>query len=230
MKQTLILEFDGGLLDGRNPLALEHVEIGQLFAAANLDWSLIDPTIFGTLFERFLDPDKRAQIGLPEVKLGILPGAGGTQRFPRAVGLEPAVNMIVSGDPVPAGKLAGSRLFDQVVDGDALAAAIALAKGGLEVVVADPIPKGAVLDTKFDGRVSALAYASVRMFAALGVWPHLEAHAQPIKDILVTDGKIGGEPSPRHSARGRTTQRCVNLPSLTQRPVNGLRKLLQTTA
>ena len=34
-----------------------------MFAAASLDWSLIDPTIFGTLFERFLDPDKRAQIG-----------------------------------------------------------------------------------------------------------------------------------------------------------------------
>ena len=58
-----ILAFDGGLFDGRPPLALEFGEIGLLFAAASLDWSLIDPTIFGTLFERFLDPDKRAQIG-----------------------------------------------------------------------------------------------------------------------------------------------------------------------
>ena len=58
-----ILEFNGGLFDGRPPLALEHTEISLLFAAASLDWSLIDPTIFGTLFERFLDPDKRAQIG-----------------------------------------------------------------------------------------------------------------------------------------------------------------------
>ena len=58
-----ILEFNGGLFDGRPPLALEFGEIGLLFAAASLDWSLIDPTIFGTLFERFLDPDKRAQIG-----------------------------------------------------------------------------------------------------------------------------------------------------------------------
>lgn len=77
-----------------------------------------------------------------------------------------------------------------------LTLAIALAKGGLDVVVADPVPKGAVLDARFDGRVSALAYASVRMFGALGVWQHLEADAQPIRDILVTDGKIGGEPSP----------------------------------
>jgi 3-hydroxyacyl-CoA dehydrogenase len=72
--------------------------------------------------------DKRAQIGLPEVKLGLLPGAGGTQRFPRAVGLEAAVHMIASGTPAAAGKLAGSRLFDRVVEGDALSAAIELAE------------------------------------------------------------------------------------------------------
>ncbi len=72
--------------------------------------------------------DKRAQIGLPEVKLGILPGAGGTQRFPRAVGLEAAVNMIVSGTPILAGKLAATRLLDKVVDADAVQAAIELAK------------------------------------------------------------------------------------------------------
>ena len=47
-----------------------------------------------------------AQIALPEVKLGLLPGAGGTQRLPRAVGLETALNMIVSGTPVLSEKLA----------------------------------------------------------------------------------------------------------------------------
>lgn len=60
---TEIAWFNGGLFDGRRALPLEHVEIQLLFAATSLDWSLIDPTIFGTLFERFLDPDKRAQIG-----------------------------------------------------------------------------------------------------------------------------------------------------------------------
>ncbi len=58
-----IFEFDGGLFDGREPLDLKATEIGLLFTIANLYWGLIDPTIFGTLFERFLDPDKRAQIG-----------------------------------------------------------------------------------------------------------------------------------------------------------------------
>ncbi len=60
---TEIAHFNGGLFDGRRALPLAHVEIQLMFAATSLDWSLIDPTIFGTLFERFLDPDKRAQIG-----------------------------------------------------------------------------------------------------------------------------------------------------------------------
>ncbi|TAL94615.1 MAG: 3-hydroxyacyl-CoA dehydrogenase [Paraburkholderia sp.] len=69
-----------------------------------------------------------AQIALPEVKLGILPGAGGTQRLPRAIGLEAALNMIVSGAPVMSEKLAGTGLFDEVVEGDLLEAAIAFAR------------------------------------------------------------------------------------------------------
>jgi hypothetical protein len=55
--------FNGGLFDGRPALRLESGDIGLLIAAGSLDWGQIDPTIFGTLFERFLDPDKRAQIG-----------------------------------------------------------------------------------------------------------------------------------------------------------------------
>ncbi|MBM2764924.1 3-hydroxyacyl-CoA dehydrogenase NAD-binding domain-containing protein [Burkholderia anthina] len=69
-----------------------------------------------------------AQIALPEVKLGLLPGAGGTQRLPRAVGLETALNMIVSGAPVPSEQLAKSGLFDAMADGDLLDAAVAFAR------------------------------------------------------------------------------------------------------
>lgn len=69
-----------------------------------------------------------AQIALPEVKLGILPGAGGTQRLPRAVGLETALNMIVSGTPVLSEKLAGTALFDRMAEGDLLEEALQFAK------------------------------------------------------------------------------------------------------
>lgn len=77
-----------------------------------------------------------------------------------------------------------------------LSLALALARGGLAVVVADPVPQSAATEVQFDGRVCALSYASVRMFQALGVWDGLEKHAQPITDILVTDGRLGKEPSP----------------------------------
>jgi 3-hydroxyacyl-CoA dehydrogenase len=70
----------------------------------------------------------RAQIGLPEVKLGLLPGAGGTQRLPRAIGLEYALNMIVSGEPLASDLLRGSGLFDEFVDGDLLEGALAYAR------------------------------------------------------------------------------------------------------
>ncbi len=69
-----------------------------------------------------------ALIALPEVKLGILPGAGGTQRLPRVVPLETAVNMIVSGEPVKSEKFAGTRLFDEIVNGDLVEGAVAFAE------------------------------------------------------------------------------------------------------
>jgi len=68
-----------------------------------------------------------AKLGLPEVKLGLLPGAGGTQRLPRLVGVEQALDMIVTGEPVAATGLAHTALLDHVVNGDPLAGAVDLA-------------------------------------------------------------------------------------------------------
>ena len=67
-------------------------------------------------------------LGLPEVKLGILPGSGGTQRLPRVVGAAEAVQMMTTGNPVPAEKGLQVGLVDEVVQGDLLEGAIAFAK------------------------------------------------------------------------------------------------------
>ena len=80
------------------------------------------------------------QVALPEVKIGLIPGAGGTQRLPRVLGVENAMNMIVSGEAVKSELLAqapGQKLFDRIVDGDLLAGALAFAA---EVTGKRPLP------------------------------------------------------------------------------------------
>jgi 3-hydroxyacyl-CoA dehydrogenase len=81
-----------------------------------------------------------AQIALPEVKLGLLPGAGGTQRLPRVVGLEKAINMIVSGTPILSEKLADTALFDEVFanGSDLVESAVAFAN---KIADLRPLPK-----------------------------------------------------------------------------------------
>ena len=72
-----------------------------------------------------------AQIALPEVKLGLMPGAGGTQRLPRVLGVETALNMIVSrraGAERDARQGTGQKLFDEMVEGDLLDGALAFAR------------------------------------------------------------------------------------------------------
>jgi len=85
------------------------------------------------------------QIALPEVKLGLLPGAGGTQRLPRVTGVETALTMIVTGNPVPSERLAGTKLFDRMIEGDLMAGAIAFAG---EIAERRPLPK--VRDIRID--------------------------------------------------------------------------------
>ena len=77
-----------------------------------------------------------------------------------------------------------------------LTLALALSQGGLKVALADPMTQAQLLDDRFDGRVSALAFASVRMLRALELWDELAPDAQAINDIVVTDGELGGKPSP----------------------------------
>jgi 3-hydroxyacyl-CoA dehydrogenase len=81
-----------------------------------------------------------ANIALPEVKIGLVPGAGGTQRLPRVLGVETALNMIITGEPVKSEVLAqvpGQKLFDRIIEGDLLAGAVAFAQ---EIAALRPLP------------------------------------------------------------------------------------------
>ena len=69
-----------------------------------------------------------ARVGLPEVKLGLLPGAGGTQRLPRLLGPEKALKMIVTGEPVGAVEALADGVVDEIAAGDLTNSAIAFAR------------------------------------------------------------------------------------------------------
>ncbi|MXV18430.1 3-hydroxyacyl-CoA dehydrogenase NAD-binding domain-containing protein [Deinococcus xianganensis] len=85
---------------------------------------------------RVATPD--AQLGLPEVKLGVLPGAGGTQRLPRVVGAQKALEMMLSGAPIKATEGKEMGLIDRLIDGDLLSGAVAFAR---EVADTRPLPR-----------------------------------------------------------------------------------------
>lgn len=74
---------------------------------------------------------KDAKLGLPEVKLGLLPGAGGTQRLPRAVGPEMAVAMIVGGNPISAAEALKNGLIEEIIDGEPAVGGEAFARKAL---------------------------------------------------------------------------------------------------
>jgi len=103
------------------------------------------------------------------IKLGLLPGAGGTQRLPRAIGLQRALNMIVSGETVPAAQLSGTALLDAVTDGDVVDAAVALA----EKVVAEAQPCKRLRDLQVrDPQAEAfLQFARNTVAAGAGPYP-----------------------------------------------------------
>ncbi len=69
-----------------------------------------------------------AKLGLPEIKLGLIPGAGGTQRLPRLIGVEKALDMIVSGDPIQAGEAKQLGIINELIEGDLSKGAISYAK------------------------------------------------------------------------------------------------------
>src|SRR5271165_2839881 len=104
-----------------------------------------------------------AQVGQPEVKLGIIPGAAGTQRLPRLAGIAKAVEMCTTGNPVKADDALKSGIVDRIIEGDLLAGAIAFARE----VSAKPAPKTRERNEKLGTAAeNAATFAAAREAAA----------------------------------------------------------------
>src|SRR4051812_45465667 len=74
--------------------------------------------------------------------------------------------------------------------------ALAAGESDLETVLIDRMPLASFAEPAFDGRTTAIAYTSQRLFAALGVWPDLAGQAEPILDIRISDAGHDGRASP----------------------------------
>ncbi len=141
------------------PPALPDV-INEYEASSKPVIAAIHGTALGGGLEVALGCDYRvaldsARLGLPEVKLGLLPGAGGTQRLPRLVGIEAALDMIVGGNPVKAAAAKALGLVDEVVSGDLLEGALAFARN----VIDEKAPLRRLCDLPIPGDSGADVFA-----------------------------------------------------------------------
>ncbi len=123
-----ITEFKGEMKEPHLPPLIDKIESGGKPVVAAVNGTALGGGLELALgcHYRVAAKDVR-QLGLPEIKLGLIPGAGGTQRLPRAVGVEQALQMITTGAFIDAKKAAAAGLIDKIADGDVVAAAVAFA-------------------------------------------------------------------------------------------------------
>jgi 3-hydroxyacyl-CoA dehydrogenase len=113
-----------------------------------------------------------AKLGFPEVKLGLLPGAGGTQRLPRLIGVESALNVILSGEALPATLFKGSPLLDGLAAGEVVAAAVQLAAAkGVEVAGGGRLPKASEIRVREPNLEPLLGFARMTVKAGFANFP-----------------------------------------------------------
>jgi 3-hydroxyacyl-CoA dehydrogenase len=124
-----ISEFATGMKEPFLPPMITWIESGDKPVVAAINGTALGGGLELSLgcHYRVVAKDVR-QLGLPEITLGILPGAGGTQRLPRLVGVEQALQMITTGASIDAAKAAALGMVDKVADGDVVAEAVAFAR------------------------------------------------------------------------------------------------------
>jgi len=152
-----IREFGKPMMEPFLPAVVQYIEDSPKLMIAAIHGTALGGGLEIALGCHFRIAAPTAKVGLPEVKLGILPGAGGTQRLPRLVGPQAALDMIVSGNPIAAQKAQTIGIIDEIADGDLKAAALTFAKK----VISEkrPIKKISSLAAKVDNPAMFEEYA-----------------------------------------------------------------------
>ena len=152
-----ISEFGKPLKDPWLPALLDTIESTEKIVVA-----AIHGTALGGGFETAISCHYRcavpaAKVGFPEVKLGLLPGAGGTQRSPRLAGIEAALELMTSGAPISAARAKDLGLIDEIVDGDLRDAGLSYVRKLLDSEA--PVRRTSEIDAPGDGDFDALRAA-----------------------------------------------------------------------
>ena len=127
-----ITEFGKPPKDPWLPEMLETIERSEKIVVAAIHGTALGGGLETALASHYRCAVPSAKIGLPEVKLGLLPGAGGTQRLPRLAGARAALDIMTSGVPIAAGKGAELGIVDRIIDGDLEEGALAYARELIE--------------------------------------------------------------------------------------------------
>jgi len=141
-----------------------------------------------------------AKVGLPEVKLGLLPGAGGTQRLPRIIGPKRALDMIIDGNPISANEALELGVVDHVIDGDLKEGALAYAQKLVDenapaiCVSANDVDASELSDTFFEDYRKSIARKTRGFPAPEKIIQCIEAAVNlPFDEGMVVEGKGIGE-------------------------------------
>ena len=121
-------EFETGILEPGYHEVLRLIEDSPVPVVAALHGTVMGGGVETAIACHYRVAQEGTKLGLPEITLGIIPGAGGTQRMPRLIGLEAALEMMLSGKSLSAGDAAKVGLVESVVEGDVTAAAVAYAR------------------------------------------------------------------------------------------------------
>ena len=156
-----ITEFASGPLEPGLHDVLEAMDNSPKPVVAAIHGTALGGGLETALCCHFRVSNDSAQMGLPEVKLGLLPGAGGTQRLPRVVGVEKALQMMTSGTPIGAAEALKFGLVDKIVEGDLREGAISFAR---DVLASDtPLTRIRDRDDKLaDAKADPAVFESAR--------------------------------------------------------------------